>query len=171
MELTTTAEILSLFETNKVQRQDFIRKTIQDIEEGGADPLRIHLQIKAMEEIITGLTSLDKKKNKNFEDAKKYRDYLLEAAEKNGKEFEFHNSKFSIKETGTKYDYSQCGDTELADLMAQNEILSAKIKERQKFLQNIPEEGLTQVNEETGDVITLCRPVKSSTTSVTVQLK
>lgn len=159
MELTTTTEILSLFETNKAQRQDFISKTIEAIEEGGANPLKVHLQIKAAEDIIKGLTSNEK-----------YRNLILDEASKNGKAFELYNAKFSIKETGSKYDYAQCGDNELEQMQAQMDALSEKIKARQKFLQNIPESGLAEVNEETGDVNTLYRPTKSSTTSVTVQL-
>lgn len=171
MEQLTTTSILALFETNKEQRRSFIEHTIKAIEEGQTNPLKIHLQLKAMEEIISGMTSLDTRKNKNADLAKRYRDALLSESEKNGREFEYHNAKFTIRETGSKYDYSVCQDEELDKLQQQSDELNKKIKARQAFLKNIPDEGTTILDKETGDVKTIYRPNKTSTTSVIATLK
>lgn len=165
-ELSTTS-ILALFETDKAQRKSFVDQVVESIEEGTVNPLEIQLQIKAMEDIINSLTCTDEKKNKNTELAKKYRALLLAEAEKNGKDFEFHNSKFKVQEVGTKYNYDKCDDAELVDLLAKQEEIKAKVEQRQKMLQSLPSDGM--VCPKHGNMI--YPPAKSSTTAVTVSLR
>lgn len=169
-ELTTTS-ILALFETDKSQRESFVADIVNRLENGDINPLKVHLQVKAMEEIIDRLTNTTEK-GKQAEAAKKYRNLLLSEAEKQeAKKFSLYNASFEIKEVGTKYNYSQCSDPELAELEAQMTAINEKLKERQKFLQTVPSKGLPIVNEETGETYTVYPPSKSSTTSVTVSLK
>jgi hypothetical protein len=157
----TTTSILSLFETDKSQRESFCMDLINRIDSGEADPLKVHLQIKCMEDIIKLLNSNTV-----------YKAALLEASEKMGqKSFEFHNAKFEIKETGVKYDFSKCGDVVWETLDSAGSTISDQIKEREKFLKTVPQKGMTVVNDQTGEVETIFPPSKSSTTSVAVTLK
>jgi len=158
MEALTTTNILSLFQTDKAQRFSFVRDVITRILAGDADPIKVHLQLKAMQEIIGEITS-----------DPQYRDALLDESAKYGKTFERYNGKFSIKETGTRYDYSQCGDSELADLYEKKTELDAKIKTREAFIKMLPVEGIDIVTED-GELRKIYPPAKSSTTSVTVSL-
>lgn len=158
MEVLTTTSILSLFQTDKAQRFSFVRDVINRILVGDADPIKVHLQVKAMEEIIKEITS-----------DPQYRDALLDESTKYGKTFERYNGKFSIKETGTRYDYSQCGDPQLAELYWQKAELDAKIKTREAFIKMLPIEGLDIVTED-GELRKIYPPAKSSTTTVTVSL-
>jgi hypothetical protein len=169
-QLTTTG-ILSLFETTKEQRRSFVDDLVLRLQDGEVDPLKVHLQIKAMEEIITSLTSTDEKKNKNVNAAIAYKGMLLEAAEQHGKKFELHNAEFSIKEVGTVYDWTKCEDPELADMLAKKAELDARIKAKQDFLKTVPQAGLLITIEETGETVKVYPPAKSSTTSVAVSLK
>ena len=169
-ELTTT-NILSLFETNKAQRLTFCENLIRKLEEGEANPLQIQAQIKCMEDIINTLTNTDKAKNKNLDVAIKYKAMLMMAAEKYSKSFQLYNATYSIKEVGTKYDYSNCNDAELLELMAQSEALKEKIKTKQDFLQKVPFSGMAIINEETGETYKVYPPSKTSTTAVAVSLK
>jgi hypothetical protein len=59
-------------------------------------------------------------------------------------------------ESGVKYDYSS--DPIASELME-------KLKERQEFLKSIPVDGITEVDEETGEVRKIYRPAKKSTTT------
>lgn len=171
LQLSTT-EKLALFETTKADRHNFVEELINKLNEGEIDPLKIHLQVKAMEDIITRLTSTDEKKNKDFAAAIRYRQLLLDAAEKYGqKSFEFNNAKIEIKETGTKYDYSLCGDLEYSDLIKQQIELDEKVKAKEKFLQVCSAKGVLITNEETGETYTVYPPSKKSTTSVAVSFK
>lgn len=158
-ELTTTS-ILSLFETNKEQRQSFALGIVDALQNGEADPLKVHLQVKCMESIIKLL-------NENTI----YKKSILEAAEKHGKSFEFMNSKVEIKEMGTKYDYSQCGDTVWQMLEQKAGSAADDLKQRETFLKTVPSKGMQVLDEGTGEMITIYPPSKSSTTSVAITLK
>lgn len=149
---------LALFETNKEQRQDFVSQVISNIEEGNNDPLKIHLQIKCLEDIIKQLTSHPL-----------YKENILAEAQKFGKTFEHHNAKFEIKEMGVKYDYSNCGDSIYNELQNQNNELQIKIKEREKLLKSVPLSGMDILVED--ELIKVFPPTKTSTTTITVNLK
>ena len=156
MELTTLST-LALFETDKVQRQSFVSNVIENLKEGNVDPVKLHLQVKCTEELL-----------KNLKEDEQYRKIVLEEAQKNGKSFERYNSKFSIAETGVKYDYSVCNDPEWNKLNEQMEQVKEKMKEREAFLKNIPTKGVGVLHDD--ELITTYPPNKTSTTSVNVRL-
>jgi len=158
MDLTTQG-ILSLFQTTKAERSSFIADVMERIENGTADAIKVHLQLKAMEEIVKSLTTNES-----------YKTHLIDAAEKNGKKFVAFNAEFSIKEMGQRYDFTYCGDDELLEFYTQQEKLKYLIKEREDFLKKVPVSGMQKVTE-TGEVITLFPPSKTSTTTVAVTLK
>ena len=170
-EQLTTTNILSLFETTKAERTTFAIDVVEKLRNEEADPLKIHLQIKAMEEIINSLTNTTEKTNKNFTLAIDYKNMLLEAAEKHGKKFQLHNAEFSIKEVGTKYDFSNCEDLGLSELLLKQAEIDAKVKAKQDFLKTVPLSGIVITDEETGDTYKVYPPSKTSTTSVAVSLK
>lgn len=159
-ELTTTS-ILSLFETNKEQRQSFALGIVEALENGEVDALKIHLQVKCMEDIIKLLNSNTI-----------YKKSVLDAAEKQGqKSFEYMNSKVEIKEAGVRYDFEKCNDKEWEVLDANNRSAQYHLKEREKFLMTIPAKGLEIVDTFTGEMVTIYPPAKSSTTTVAITLK
>lgn len=150
--------VLSLLDTTKEQRESFVRSIVSALEEGTADTLKVHLQVKNTEDLIKQITSDEK-----------YREFLLSEAQKHGKSFEAYNAKFQVKETGTRYDYSVCNDPELVELQAIADRANEAVKQRQKFLQSVPQSGVdVRVNDE---LVTVYPPIKLSTTSVSVTLK
>ena len=169
-ELSTT-NILSLFETNKAQRIKFCEDLINKMGDGEVNPLQIHAQIKSIEDLLTTLTSTDKSKNKNTDIALTYKSMLMNAAEKYGKSFQLFNATYTIKEVGAKCNYDNCGDLELNELMAQAEVLKAKIESRQETLKHLPLSGMLTTDEKTGDTYKIYPPSKKSTTSVSVSLR
>lgn len=172
MQLTVN-ETLPLFKTTKDQRLSFVNEIIKRLEEGEIEPLKVHLQIKSMESIISILTDKNEKTNKDgYQLAKKYNNLLVDAAEKyDSKKFEYEGSEFTMKEVGTQYDYSLCNDAEIDALLAQEKELKAKIKKRQDFLKTLPDKGLVVTNTDTGETTMIYSPSKSSTTSLSVSLK
>jgi len=162
-----TDAVLALFQTSKAERTERVNDIVELAAEGLLDPLQILLQVKCMEDMVTQFTSLDPKKNKNVAAAAQFRQSIIESAAKHGKKFTLHNASFDTKEVGTKYDYSVCEDEVYNDLIAQREALAAKITEREKYLQNIPEAGAA--DPQSGAMIYRAR--KSSSTSITVTLK
>ena len=169
----TTTSILALFETNKEQRQSFIIDLMEKLENGEVDPLKVHFHVKCMDKILDELTNIDETKNKDgFHIAKRYKKLVLEAAEKYGqKEFQYMGAKIKVGEVGTKYDYSKCNDPEILELQKQAAELKEKIDKKTKFLQALPIEGVSVVNEETGETYNIYPAAKSSTTFITMSLK
>ena len=80
------------------------------------------------------------------------------------------NTEFSIVEAGTKYDYSGCNDPIYNSNLGVLEIAKESIKERENFLKCL-KQPMTFVNDETGEIVTLNPPKKSSTTTVKVTFK
>jgi hypothetical protein len=149
---------LSLFETSKTERQEFAQAVINNAKEGLLNPLKLHLQVKCLEDLIKQITSHPN-----------YKELTLDEAYKYGKTFEHYNAKFEIKEMGVKYDYSVCNDPVYNKLKAQLTVLEDDIKAREKYLKAIPTSGVETLFED--EVVTLYPPAKSSTTSITVNLK
>lgn len=163
-----TSSVLALFETSKQDRADFAEAVLTDIEDGKTDPLKVMVQLKSAEHLIK--TLLDKETNANI--SSRFKALVVESAEKQGgKQFSAFNAKFQIKEAGTVYDYSQTNDAEILSLKAQEKELKERIKEREKFLQMLPLKGITSIDEETGEVITIYPPARTSTTTIAVTLQ
>ena len=148
----------TLLETSKVQRNDFVQQVIEALEEGKANPLNVHLQVKCTEELIKGILSNER-----------YKELTIGEAEKHGKSFEFHNAGFQVKETGVKYDFTVCNDEIWNELNSQIEALEKVKKDREKFLKTIS--GSLEVITKHGEVVNIYPPAKSSTTSIAVTLK
>jgi hypothetical protein len=149
---------LSLFETSKTERQEFAQAVINNAKEGLLNPLKLHLQVKCLEDLIKQITCHPS-----------YRELTLDEAYKYGKSFEHYNAKFEIKEMGVKYDYSVCNDPVYNNLKIELEALQEKIKAREMVLKSISSQGLQTLIED--EVVTLYPPNKTSTTSISVNLK
>jgi len=155
-----TAENMAAFAVSKANREELAIQIVEAIDAGDLNPLDIHYQVKAMEDFIKVLTGNTR-----------YKDYVLTEGMKHGKSFEFNGSKMEIKETGVKYDYSNCGDQEWSALEVEINRRKELQKEREKYLKSVPAEGVEIVSNETGEVIKVYPPSKSSTTSIAVTLK
>lgn len=156
MKIATVTD-LSLFETTKAERQDFAQSVVNGLKEGHSDPLKVHLQVKCMEDLIKQITSHPD-----------YKELTLEEAAKYGKSFEHYNAKFEVKEMGVKYDFTQCGDPIYNKLVEELAELEKQVKDRQAFLKTVQPGTQLLIEDE---VVTLYPPIKTSTTSITVNLK
>lgn len=162
----TTTGVLELLDTNKSQRESFVEDLLMRMD-GGVNPLKVHVQIKCMQELIERL--LDSEKYPKT--AKRYKGMILSEAEKYGKKFEFHSATIQQKEVGVKLDWSKTEDSKIIDLLIMQETLEERIKARQEFLKTVPDSGLVITDEETGETRKVFKPAKSSTTSISVSLK
>lgn len=141
--------------SNEGEIKRFVTTIKSEILSSGDDPLKVLKQLKMVEKTIAILL-----KDKDLDN------YFIDEAIKYGKSFEHLETHFDVRETGVKYDYESCKDSTWDYFNNQCEDWSEKRKEREKFLQNIPIEGV--VNPETGELI--YRPAKTSTTKVAVKL-
>jgi len=83
-------------------------------------------------------------------------------------------TKFSLAETGTKYDYSACGDPLYNSLVSKKKALDEEIKARETFLKSIKDFLITSIPDpESGELlenITITPPTKTSNSSYKVTL-
>jgi len=153
-------ELQQIFETTKEQRAEFTHQLIERLNNGELDPLKTHLQVKALEDMLETLKA-----------SKDYKDAVLNAAVQNGKEFEYMSAKFNIREVGVKYDYTKCESPAYDEIMLDYNDASKRKKDMEDFLKKVPHSGLDIINGVTGEVTRVYPPAKSSTTSVAVSLK
>lgn len=129
---------------------------IQAVIEGEIDPITAHINISKMENAIKAFKANDK-----------VRDITLRELSKYGKKQTFGDCTLEEVEAGVKYDYSACGDSELAELYKMRLMIDESIKQREAFLKTIPIKGI--VNPETGELV--YPPLKTSKTTIKTTFK
>ena len=110
-------ELIKFNHTTKEERSQLVREIFDEVLNGRVNPLELHLRLKSAEEVIKQLTGLEP-----------YKAILLDEAQKHGKSFDYQTAKIDIREVGVKYDYSDCGNSELAALYDQQKAIEARIK-------------------------------------------
>lgn len=159
MELVANS-VLSLFETDKKQRKVFIDEVVSMVWEGNCNVLQVHNRVKMMEEVVKGILA-----------AKEYKQGVLEEAQKQSYNvFNVGNAQWQIAELGVSYSYDNCNDSVLEGLQRELDHIQGMVDERKEFLRNLPEKGITSVNDETGEIERIHPPLKTSTTGVKVKL-
>jgi hypothetical protein len=153
-------ELIKFNHTTKEERSQLVREIFDEVLNGRINPLELHLRLKSAEEVIKQLTGMEP-----------YKAILLDECLKHGKSFNYQTAKIDIREVGVKYDYSGCGNSELAALYDQQKAIEAKIKSIETYHKGLPAIGLSMVDTESGNVETHYPPAKTSTTSVAVTLK
>ena len=143
---------LTLLPSSKEQMLSFVAKVKEQILSGNENPLKIEIILKGIEETIKAIRS----------DAD-IREYVMQELAKHGKTATIYGAELTKSERKA-WNYS---DAKLNDLNSQIETLKAEIKEREKFLQNIPEGGI--VEPETGELI--YRPSYNVTEVLTIKIK
>ena len=154
--METALSTITVLPSDKLELAQFSRKIKSEILAGDRDPLLILKQLKFVEKLIADLLT-DKELDDHFlNEAEKYKE----------KTFEHIDCKFTVAETGVKYDYNATGDPIWFDLNKQVTELKDNIKVREKFLQNA---GLGFVEPTSGVFVNA--PPRTSKTKVTVTLK
>lgn len=135
----------------------YVEQVLNSIQEGEQNPLDVHLSRVKMEKILKGIND-----NPEIQEA------VMREFEKYGqKNVEYKGTLLQEQESGVKYDFSGCGDPLMDSYMKEIDSLKEKMKEREKFLKNIPASGV--VDPETGAFI--YPPAKSSKTIIKTILK
>lgn len=129
---------------------------ISAVIEGEIDPITAHINISKMENAIKAFKANDQ-----------VRDITLRELAKYGKKQTFGDCTLEEVEAGVKYDYSACGDSELAELYKMRLMLDESIKQREAFLKTIPIAGI--VIAETGELV--YPPSKTSKTTIKTTFK
>ena len=136
----------------KDEMKTYSKSIINEVVEGNINPAELICRLKPI---------ID-----SFDEVKKYiSDYVLKEIAKSGGKFNYNSIQIEQMEAGTKYDYTSCNDSVYTDLALQMEELKDKIKVRELFLKSIGIDGQTIVVEETGEIVKIYPPLKTSTTT------
>lgn len=154
--METALSTLRLMPFSKNQVELFSNQIKDSLTSGDVDPLELAIYFKAMEETIKQVKET-------------MSSLALSEAQKYGKSFEFKGAKIEVKELGTSYDYSNCGDIYLNKFSEQISELTEKRKTRETIVKAL-KEPMTAVDEETGETFTMYPPIKKSTTGIAISL-
>ncbi len=157
MKQLTPINIINILPSTLEQGELFKTKIKAMILSGEENPLRLAVQLTALEKWVGEL-----RKDSDIE-----RSFLIEAEKQNSKSFEMFGAKMIVKEVGVTYDFSVCDDNILEEL--EQELIDCKNRfdKRKEFLKSISEKNPVF----DGQGIELHPPVKTSKTKVTVELK
>lgn len=125
----------------------------QEILSGDENPLKLEVQLKAMETLIKKLRSDNEIKEQMIDEGMKYPE----------KSFELFGAKFSKTTVGVKYDFNVCQDSEWQDIKAHVENYKSKLKAREDFLKALKQ---PVVNPDTGEMIFPANKTGKETLSV-----
>ena len=142
---------------NKQQIENFAQQLEQGLESGNIVASELLRFQKALEKVF------DKIKPTLI-------DCAINEIEKYEKNAIIKNTEFSIVEAGVKYDYTDCNDHVLNNLMLDIDYLKGKIKSRESMLKSLTE-PMQIIDEATGEISTIYGPKKSSSTTIKVSFK
>lgn len=154
--MDNSISLLSSFDFPGTERKFVVSKTISDIKSGDLNPLDVAIWMKSMEKVIEGI--------KNSED---FKEAILAELSKNSGKATIRGVDIEQIEAGTKYDYSSCGHPYVQKINEYKEF----IKSAESYLKGIPEDGGAYIDEDTGEVFDVRRPVKISTTTYKVTMR
>jgi hypothetical protein len=94
----------------------------------------------------------------------------LAEAEKHGKSFDFKSARIEVKELGSKWHFDKSNDSKYFSIKSNIEKLDIERKDRETFLKSLKQKT-SILDEETGELIEIFPPYKTSKTGITVTLK
>lgn len=124
--------------------------------DGHEDALQLLVGIKAVQKLLDAITERIEESALN--------EALLEA-----KRFEKFGAKIEVREVGTRYNFDGCQDPVLVRLTEAKKQWSDLEKDRQNLLKTL--RGKTELlDTETGEIIHVIPPIKTSKTGVVITL-
>lgn len=155
MEDMTAVSALNMMPTTKKQIETFVERICYEVEEGNENPLKLYVQVKALEKAIGDIKS-------------RIEEMAVNEAEKYGERgaFGVYGAMLQIKETGIRYDFSGSEEWKHANdvVEAAKEAMRAVEKRLKTATRNSPYFDPISGEEITGIP-------KESKTTVTVSFK
>lgn len=153
-EITLFGEI-PVTRTGQKELVDIMKKSLAD---GETNPIEAVVKAKSMYEVLSSFLKDDDVKELVVNECEKYG---------KGETPSFAGAKVQVKETGVKWDYTDCGDPVYDSLSIQMEELKQRMKQRESYLKTITERK-TEIDEATGEIYTILPPVRTATTSYSI---
>lgn len=147
------------YPVTKTEQSKLVDNIIQPLLDGMIDPIEFITKVKGL---AAALSEVEKNKS--------VKDIVLKEIEKHGKTASWNGATLVIKETGVRYDFSQCNDPIYLGLISKKQELDAQIKDREAFLKTIPD-NTTFLDEETGEYYKLHPAARTASESFSITFK
>lgn len=154
----TASEYLTLGPSTQTQIDVFSDGVIESVQSGEINPLAVLIQLRAIQKASERIL---KEIHPNL---------MNEAGKYAENEFEFAGNKITKSEHGTRYDFSNCGDTVYQRLFELAFEATGQLKERENFLKAV-KAPFSLLDESTGEVVVIQPPTKKSTSGLNVSIK
>lgn len=141
--------------TGQNELRELMKNSLAD---GEVNPIEAVVKAKSMYEVLSSFLKDDDVKELVVNECEKYG---------KGETPSFAGAKVQVKETGVKWDYTDCGDPVYDSLALQMEELKQRMKQRESYLKTITERK-TEIDEATGEIYTILPPVRTATTSYSI---
>lgn len=145
-----------LLQSDKAQLSTIVNNAVNSVKDGNVDKLDAYIFAKKLETLGKDLAGKLKP--------------IAETVPIGKAGLTKYNAELSEGMQGVKWDYSECGDLILNELLTQQAELKEQIDNRQKFLQTVIKKDTPVITEE-GETYTVNPPVKSGALGITVKLK
>jgi hypothetical protein len=144
---------------SKAKAKEMVDRLVEMVQSGMTDPLTMLVKLKFAQSIIADV--IESIQPNCVDEASKYH---------KGEDIKLLGAELKVKEAGTKYDYSGCGDIEYNEYEAKEKENADAKKGRANFLKTL-NKSQTLVDDVTGEIYTVHPPVKKSSTIVQVTIR
>lgn len=155
---TTAIGVLRLLTNTQSQVDVMSSLIIESVKNGEVNPIEVLVILKAFAKVSERVID-------EIQD-----DFVKEGNLYPEKTFELFGAKIEKTEVGTKYIYDNCEDPIYKSRLEISDESAKQLKERQDFLKGL-KEPMNIVIEETGEVVRVRPPAKTSTTSLKVTIR
>ncbi len=150
--------LLRLGASTSVQVDVFSDGIIQAVKEGEISAIEVLIQLKAFEKASGRIL-------------KEIQEHFVREAEKNPENsFTFNGNKIEKCEVGTRYDFTKCNDRDWERCATDEQTAGECRKARETFLKAL-QKPMEVLDKDSGEVVTIRPPVKTSTTSLKVTIR
>ena len=152
---------IELTKKTEISKADITEMSIQlisKLDNGEVNPLLLLQHLKAVEKI--GESIKIKLTEACVREAGKYSEKIIP----------LFGAEFKVGEFGHKVDYTSSGDPVYTRLFEAAEKAKVALKQREEFLKAV-KGSETVVDPETGEIVTITEPVRSSTTGISCSIK
>jgi hypothetical protein len=155
---STVLGVLEQFGTSKEQINKFASLVLTEVENGNADPLKLHIYCKTLEAIADKIKA-------GIKDAA-----MTEAAKYGQKEFEFMGASVAVVPVSTQYDFKVCNYPAWEECDFEISSATERRKIAEAFLKAV-KEPFTMIDDRTGEVVTIHPPVKRQIDGIKITIK
>lgn len=132
---------------------------VQSLDDGNFNPLDFKLAAKGFEKLMEAVKKpIDKAA-------------MTEAEKYSAKNFTYKGADIQVSENlGVSYDYSGCNHPEYVRVLEEFNAIAKRKKEIEAQLQ-ATKHSFTMIDEDTGEVVTVYPPIKSSSSGIKITIK